>query len=95
MGSWLSATKPWVAPYLPQLGDDVVYLAIGHRAFVEKVQAQPPFAENLPWDVATDLRDVEWCRVLGTRATLDPTDAHEAGGGGPAEATTGRPCERR
>ncbi|VDO03911.1 unnamed protein product [Rodentolepis nana] len=33
---WLSATKPSAAPYVPQLGDRVVYVVQGHQEYLEK-----------------------------------------------------------
>nr|CDS27736.2 PH interacting protein [Hymenolepis microstoma] len=33
---WLSATKPSAAPYVPQLGDRVVYVMQGHQEYLDK-----------------------------------------------------------
>ena len=63
-GEWLAATKPWLAPYLPQVGDDVVYLHEGHRVFADNHPA-PPFSEHLPWNEVADLQPVEFCHVQG------------------------------
>jgi hypothetical protein len=87
-GTWLAATKPWLAPYLPQVGDDVVYLPVGHRLFVQAFPPAPD-APALPWDVcdvaAGTLRPVEWGRVSGRAILMDPGrwgSATLTGGGG-------------
>ncbi|VDK45970.1 unnamed protein product [Dibothriocephalus latus] len=33
---WLSATAPIASPYVPQLGDHVVYIVRGHKEYLEK-----------------------------------------------------------
>ena len=71
-GTWLAATRPWLAPYLPQIGDDVVYLHEGHRLFVQ-AHPVPPFTQALPWDVVgPSLRTVEWCHIAGASVDAPP-----------------------
>jgi len=62
-----------LTPYLPQIGDSVVYMFAGHHKFIETVRSlsaagSDGLFENLPWDLFLErpLAPVEFCTVNGT-----------------------------
>lgn len=60
-GTWLMlTTHEEGSRYIPQLGDDVVYLRQGHQEYLEHNRLR----EHPPWtSMKGDIRDVEFCRV--------------------------------
>ncbi|KAL6525911.1 hypothetical protein OROMI_030306 [Orobanche minor] len=56
--------------YIPQLGDEVVYLRQGHEDYLELSQA----SESGPWEIYRDnkIRAVEVCSVEGLKYTSQP-----------------------
>ncbi|KAM7534388.1 hypothetical protein Aperf_G00000111488 [Anoplocephala perfoliata] len=76
---WLSATKPSAAPYVPQVGDRVLYIMRGHREYLQKAwqNGQVPaidaveMSDNilhsetlpLPWDQCPALHGYVCCQV--------------------------------
>ncbi|XP_062108774.1 uncharacterized protein LOC133819520 [Humulus lupulus] len=61
-GTWLMlTTHEGGSRYIPQLGDEVVYLRQGHREYLEHTRLR----EQPPWiSVKGKLRDVEFCKVI-------------------------------
>lgn len=49
---WLAQTIPKKAPYVPQMGDEVVYFKQGHQLYLEMVKTRKLYEVNvkdLPW----------------------------------------------
>lgn len=65
--SWLQRTRPTPLLYVPQVGDEVVYIPQGHEEYLQKLQAEgkggdsrpedAPFRQPKPWPPA-------WAAVL-------------------------------
>ena len=60
---WLTDTMPHKAPYVPQMGDEVVYFRQGHEQYlkvvVERKAYQVNIKKNQPWHKYPNLR-VSW-----------------------------------
>ncbi|CAM6121929.1 unnamed protein product [Calypogeia fissa] len=71
--SWLLLTEVEAGTrYIPQYGDDVVYLRQGHQGYLEKTQSE----EKGPWRlIRLPIRAVEFCRI----AHLEYSIAQETG----------------
>ena len=57
---WLTNTIPRKAPYVPQMGDEIIYFRQGHRLYLEAVKKKKPYEVNInknqPWHKISDLR---------------------------------------
>ena len=57
---WLTATIPQKAPYVPQMGDEVVYFRQGHEQYLKVVLERNAYAVNpnkyQPWNKHPNLR---------------------------------------
>lgn len=54
---WLTTDQQQRSPYLPQIGDEVMYFFQGHRLYVEEVRKIELYEiKNLPWDKIPNLR---------------------------------------
>lgn len=71
---WLTSTKPKKSPYVPQMGDEVVYFRQGHELYVNAVKNSKAYEldeTSLPWN--THEIDVqEYCRVIGMKVEIKP-----------------------
>lgn len=66
---WLTDTIPRKAPYVPQMGDEVMYFRQGHELYVQAVKTRDVYPinpnKNQPWHKNPSLRVcVGWCSVL-------------------------------
>jgi bromodomain and WD repeat domain-containing protein 1/3 len=58
MPEWLTITKPKKSPFLPQIGDEVVYFRQGHEIYVETVKQMNTYdieESTLPWNKYSQL----------------------------------------
>ncbi|XP_031400269.1 bromodomain and WD repeat-containing protein 3 [Punica granatum] len=54
--------------YIPQMGDEVIYLRQGHQEFIESSGS----SDKGPWRVFKTLRAVEICRIVGFEYAASP-----------------------
>ncbi|XP_069492166.1 bromodomain and WD repeat-containing protein 1 isoform X2 [Ambystoma mexicanum] len=71
---WITDTMPRKSPFVPQMGDEVVYFRQGHEAYVEAVKRNNiynlnPYKE--PWKKLV-LRDQELVKIVGMRYEVGP-----------------------
>jgi hypothetical protein len=74
---WLTSTKPKKSPYMPQIGDSVVYFRQGHELYVETVKKHNIYTivdDSLPWSSSSPITiDVqEFCKVIDLRIEIKP-----------------------
>ena len=73
---WLTGTKPKKSPYVPQIGDEVVYFSQGHRLYVEAVKNTSAYEiddTSLPWNnVKTKIDVQEICKVVALKIEIKP-----------------------
>ena len=76
---WLTSTRPRKSPYVPQMGDEVVYFRQGHQLYVAAVQeanmyeldkSTLPWATNQQQQHSVDVQ--EFCRVIGMKIEIRP-----------------------
>ena len=73
--SWLCAEEVIVGMYVPQLGDELVYVAQGHY---ERMQATGKnWRDEAPWQTLTSMRFVEPCTVSSLRYMISDDGAYE------------------
>lgn len=59
--SWLMLSVHEGSRYIPQQGDEVVYLRQGHQEYINYIQ----LSERRPWEyLKCDIRAVEFCKVI-------------------------------
>ncbi|XP_038700956.1 PH-interacting protein-like isoform X2 [Tripterygium wilfordii] len=70
-GSWLLLSMPDKGSrYIPQLGDEVVYLRQGHEEYIEGAHSK----EVGPWtSIGGNIRAVEFCKVGGLKYSTIPS----------------------
>ncbi|XP_038719342.1 PH-interacting protein-like isoform X2 [Tripterygium wilfordii] len=70
-GSWLLLSMPDEGSrYIPQLGDEVVYLRQGHQEYIEGAHSK----EVGPWtSIGGNIRAVEFCKVVGLKYSTVPS----------------------
>jgi len=62
---WLTSTKPKKSPYVPQMGDEVVYFRQGHELYVKAVREAGAYEldkEVMPWETH-EIDVMEYCKV--------------------------------
>ena len=73
---WLTGTKPKKSPYVPQIGDEVVYFSQGHRLYVDAVKNTSAYEideTSLPWNsVKTNFEVQQICKVVGLKIEIKP-----------------------
>lgn len=71
---WLTSTKPKKTPYVPQIGDEVVYFRQGHELYVHAVRDNKLYEveeKYLPWMQSSKNIDVqEFCTVVNIKIEL-------------------------
>jgi hypothetical protein len=70
---WLTSSRPKKSPYVPQIGDEVVYFKQGHQLYLNAVRTYNIYELNecemkLPNNVAMQ----EYCKVIGFRVEIKP-----------------------
>ncbi|KAM4696114.1 bromodomain and WD repeat-containing protein 3 [Rhinophrynus dorsalis] len=71
---WVLATIPRRSPFVPQMGDEVIYFRQGHEAYVRAVRKAKIYSVNLqkqPWN-KTELREQEFAKIVGIKYEVGP-----------------------
>nr|XP_043888141.1 bromodomain and WD repeat-containing protein 3 isoform X2 [Solea senegalensis] len=71
---WITDVIPRKSPFVPQMGDEVIYFRQGHEAYVEAVNRNELYPINLdkqPWK-KMELRDQEFVKITGIRYEVCP-----------------------
>ncbi|XP_033635345.1 bromodomain and WD repeat-containing protein 3-like [Asterias rubens] len=71
---WVTDSTPRRCPYIPQMGDEVVYLRQGHECYFEAVKRMKLYKIDLkkqPWH-KRKLRDQELVKVVGIKYQIGP-----------------------
>ncbi|XP_032888358.1 bromodomain and WD repeat-containing protein 1 isoform X1 [Amblyraja radiata] len=71
---WITDTVPRRSPYVPQMGDEVVYFRQGHEAYVEAVKKAKIYTISKlkqPWR-KMELRDQEFLKIVGLKYEVGP-----------------------
>ncbi|TRY85163.1 hypothetical protein DNTS_006353 [Danionella cerebrum] len=72
--AWISDFIPRKSPFVPQMGDEVIYFRQGHEAYVEAVCRLNLYPINLdkqPWK-KMELRDQEFVKITGIKYEVRP-----------------------
>ncbi|XP_067903868.1 bromodomain and WD repeat-containing protein 3 isoform X1 [Heterodontus francisci] len=72
--AWIRDTTPRRSPFVPQMGDEVVYFRQGHEAYVKAVKKAKVYSVNLqkqPW-IKLELREQEIVKVVGIKYEVGP-----------------------
>ncbi|XP_028656036.2 bromodomain and WD repeat-containing protein 3 isoform X1 [Erpetoichthys calabaricus] len=72
--SWIIDVIPRKSPFVPQIGDEVIYFRQGHEAYVEAVKRNNIYNINLekqPWR-KMELRDQEFVKIVGIKYEVCP-----------------------
>ncbi|XP_047247287.1 bromodomain and WD repeat-containing protein 3 isoform X1 [Girardinichthys multiradiatus] len=72
--SWITDVIPRKSPFVPQMGDEVIYFRQGHEAYVEAVSRSELWPINLekqPWK-KMELRDQEFVKITGIKYEVCP-----------------------
>uniref|UniRef100_A0A667Y3C3 Bromodomain and WD repeat domain containing 1 n=1 Tax=Myripristis murdjan TaxID=586833 RepID=A0A667Y3C3_9TELE len=71
---WITDVIPRKSPFVPQMGDEVIYFRQGHEAYVEAVSRSELYPINLdkqPWK-KMELRDQEFVKITGIKYEVCP-----------------------
>ncbi|XP_027626765.1 bromodomain and WD repeat-containing protein 1 isoform X3 [Tupaia chinensis] len=71
---WITDTTLRKSPFVPQMGDEVIYFRQGHEAYIEAVRRNNIYEVNPnkePWR-KMDLRDQELVKIVGIRYEVGP-----------------------
>uniref|UniRef100_A0A7N6A021 Bromo domain-containing protein n=1 Tax=Anabas testudineus TaxID=64144 RepID=A0A7N6A021_ANATE len=71
---WITDVIPRKSPFVPQMGDEVIYFRQGHEAYVEAVSRNDLYPINLdkqPWK-KMELRDQEFVKITGIKYEVCP-----------------------
>ncbi|KAL6072512.1 hypothetical protein STEG23_030756, partial [Scotinomys teguina] len=71
---WITDTTLRKSPFVPQMGDEVIYFRQGHEAYLEAVRRSNVYELNPnkePWR-KMDLRDQELVKIVGIRYEVGP-----------------------
>ncbi|XP_069003747.1 bromodomain and WD repeat-containing protein 3 [Embiotoca jacksoni] len=71
---WITDVIPRKSPFVPQMGDEVIYFRQGHEAYVEAVNRSELYPINLekqPWR-KMELRDQEFVKITGIKYEVCP-----------------------
>ncbi|KAM4045665.1 bromodomain and WD repeat-containing protein 1 [Anomaloglossus baeobatrachus] len=72
--NWITDTTPRRSPFVPQMGDEVIYFRQGHEAYINAVQRSNLSIGNTlkePWRKCV-LRDQELVKIVGIRYEIGP-----------------------
>ncbi|CAF0813240.1 unnamed protein product [Adineta ricciae] len=65
---WLTRTTAQCSPYIPQIGDTVMYFVQGHELYINEVKDKKMYEideKTLPWNKSESLDAVECATVIG------------------------------
>ncbi|CAL1571939.1 unnamed protein product [Knipowitschia caucasica] len=71
---WITDVIPRKSPFVPQMGDEVIYFRQGHEAYVDAVcrtELYPINLEKQPWK-KMELRDQEFVKITGIKYEVSP-----------------------
>ncbi|XP_033832387.1 bromodomain and WD repeat-containing protein 3 [Periophthalmus magnuspinnatus] len=71
---WITDVTPRKSPFVPQMGDEVIYFRQGHEAYVDAVcrtELYPINLEKQPWK-KMELRDQEFVKITGIKYEVCP-----------------------
>ncbi|XP_074535944.1 PH-interacting protein isoform X2 [Halichoeres trimaculatus] len=71
---WITDVIPRKSPFVPQMGDEVIYFRQGHEAYVEAVSRNDVYPINLdkqPWKKMV-VRDQEFVKITGIKYEVCP-----------------------
>ncbi|EDM07105.1 bromodomain and WD repeat domain containing 3 (predicted) [Rattus norvegicus] len=71
---WILDTIPRRSPFVPQMGDELIYFRQGHEAYVRAVRKSKIYSVNLqkqPWN-KMDLREQEFVKIVGIKYEIGP-----------------------
>ncbi|XP_072316915.1 bromodomain and WD repeat-containing protein 3 [Eucyclogobius newberryi] len=71
---WITDVIPRKSPFVPQMGDEVIYFRQGHEAYFEAVcrtEIYPINVEKQPWK-KMELRDQEFVKITGIKYEVCP-----------------------
>ncbi|KAJ8314732.1 hypothetical protein KUTeg_006882 [Tegillarca granosa] len=73
---WLTGTIPRKAPYVPQMGDEVMYFRQGHGLYLQAVKKHDVYSINpdkgQPWHKNPQLREQELVKLVGIKYEIRP-----------------------
>ncbi|XP_060082031.1 bromodomain and WD repeat-containing protein 3-like [Ylistrum balloti] len=73
---WLTDTKPRKTPYVPQMGDEVMYFRQGHALYLQAVKRHAAYNvnsnKNQPWNKYPHLREQEYVKIVGIKYEVRP-----------------------
>ncbi|KAK7108775.1 PH-interacting protein-like [Littorina saxatilis] len=73
---WLTGTIPRKTPYVPQMGDEVMYFRQGHELYLQAVEKHKSYEISsnvcLPWQKNPHLREMELVKIVGIRYEVKP-----------------------
>ncbi|XP_041088792.1 bromodomain and WD repeat-containing protein 3 [Polyodon spathula] len=72
--AWITDVIPRKSPFVPQMGDEVIYFRQGHESYVEAVRRNNLYDINLdkqPWK-KLELRDQEFVKITGIKYEVCP-----------------------
>ncbi|KAM4663406.1 bromodomain and WD repeat-containing protein 3 [Discoglossus pictus] len=72
--AWILDTIPRRSPFVPQMGDEVIYFRQGHEAYIRAVKRAKIYSVHLqkqPWK-KTELREQECLKVVGIKYEVGP-----------------------
>ncbi|XP_077360353.1 bromodomain and WD repeat-containing protein 3 isoform X2 [Festucalex cinctus] len=72
--SWIMETIPHRFPFVPQMGDELIYFKQGHQAYVQAVRRAKAYYINpqkQPWN-KLQLRDQESVKIVGIKYEVGP-----------------------
>ncbi|CAI5793759.1 and WD repeat-containing 3 isoform X1 [Podarcis lilfordi] len=71
---WILDTIPRRSPFVPQMGDEVIYFRQGHEAYVRAVRKAKIYSVNMqkqPWN-KMELREQEFVKIVGIKYEVGP-----------------------
>ncbi|XP_062620168.1 bromodomain and WD repeat-containing protein 3-like isoform X2 [Saccostrea cucullata] len=73
---WLTDVIPRKSPYVPQMGDDVMYFKQGHELYLLAVKKRNVYKfdirKNQPWHLNQNLREQEHMKIVGIKYEVRP-----------------------
>ena len=73
---WLTGTKPRKSPYVPQIGDEVIYFRQGHELYIDAVKKYSAYADidekSCPWISNSKIGIQVVCKVMGLKIEIKP-----------------------
>ncbi|XP_066495961.1 bromodomain and WD repeat-containing protein 3 isoform X2 [Tiliqua scincoides] len=71
---WILDTIPRRSPFVPQMGDEIIYFRQGHEAYVRAVRKGKIYSVNMqkqPWN-KMELREQEFVKIVGIKYEVGP-----------------------